>query len=50
MIFSGIAYLATGEKIKEWFWEIISLFYQQTVQRARSRWGLFRWMNATTIS
>lgn len=26
LVFSGIAYLATGEKIKEWFWEIMELF------------------------
>ena len=26
LVFSGIAYLSTGEKIKEWFWEIMELF------------------------
>ena len=26
LILSGIAYLATGEKIKEWFWDIIDWF------------------------
>lgn len=26
IVFSGITYLATGEKIKEWFWEILNFF------------------------
>ncbi len=26
IVFSGIAYLATGEKIKEWFWEFLNFF------------------------
>lgn len=26
LVMSGIAYLATGEKIKEWFWAILDLF------------------------
>ena len=26
LVINGIAYLATGEKIKEWFWEILDLF------------------------
>lgn len=26
MVISGIAYLATGETIKEWFWKILELF------------------------
>lgn len=26
LVFSGIAYLATGEKPREWFWEILDLF------------------------
>ena len=26
MIFGGIAYLATGGKIKEWFWKIMDCF------------------------
>ncbi|MBQ4529814.1 MAG: hypothetical protein IJA36_04260 [Lachnospiraceae bacterium] len=26
MVFSGIAYLATGKKVKEWFWAIMNFF------------------------
>lgn len=26
LVISGIAYLATGEKIKDWFWNILDLF------------------------
>ncbi len=26
IVFSGIAYLATGEKVKEWFWEFLNFF------------------------
>ena len=26
LILNGIIYLATGEKIKEWFWQILDLF------------------------
>lgn len=26
LILSGIAYLATGEKIKEWFWDMLDWF------------------------
>lgn len=26
VVMSGIAYLATGEKPKDWFWEIFNLF------------------------
>lgn len=25
IVIGGIAYLATGEKVKEWFWEILNL-------------------------
>ena len=25
VVICGIAYLATGEKVKEWFWEILNL-------------------------
>ncbi len=26
IVFSGIMYLATGEKVKEWFWELLNFF------------------------
>lgn len=26
LVFAGIVYLATGEKVKEWFWEFLNFF------------------------